>query len=398
MKKESSSEIKKTKAGLSALDILLICVSYTLAAVYIPLTTTFITNAIALSAIALGVCVISILVLARLARTFKAVIGYAIILGVLTLLGGSVTLMGYLAAFVLATSAFAFLILRCRSPFVYILPAVPLLVVVFATRSVIGTLISVSVVPAAILLALSVKNKLPRVSAICRISVGIRAMAAAIFAVTVYTAYGELTVEAVRAFIEAFKTQFRIMCMTVIEELGTVIEQNISEDYVTKILDAAIDTIFNLLPGIVITLSNVTAYIIHAAFITVCYPDEKHKEEIAPMLSFDMSLVSAIVYILAIIPALFLSTGKAAIAGAVAENVVLVLAPGLIITALTGIRSLMSKKGPSCLGTLVYFGIIFMLASLSPFAIVGVALAGAVLLILAHVSDRKAKKNGNQSN
>ena len=401
MKENPIIDIKQDGSKVEALkllDILLICFSYTLACVYIPLTAAFITNPIALGSIAAGICVVSALVLARFARTFKAVIGYSVILVMLIFLSGSLILPSYLAALTLAATAFAFLLLRCRSVFFYLLPALPLLAVAIITREVVPSLISVAAVPAGIFLAISVKQRLSRVSAICRISIGLSVMAAAIFAATVYSACGSFTPTAVREFIAVFRAEFTQTCLLTVNELSSMLEQNISEDYILELLNSLIDTVFNLLPGIVITLSNITAYVLHATFITVYFADEKDRAQVAPMLSFDMSLVSAIVYILAVITSLFFTSGKAELAGAVAENIVLILAPGLVITALTVIRALMTKKGPSCLGTLGYFALILMLASFSPVAIVCVALAGAVLLICSHISARKANKNNGQSN
>lgn len=401
MKENPINDIKQEGGKVEALkllDILLICFSYTLACVYIPLTVAFITNPMAQVAVAAGICIVSALVLARFARTFKAIIGYSVILAMLIFLSGSVLLSSCLAALTLAATAFAILLLRCRSILVYLLPALPLLAVATVTREVAPSLISVAAVPAGIFLAVSIKQKLSRVSAICRISIGLCVMAAAIFAATVYSACGSFTPDAVKEFIAVFRAEFTEICLLTVNELSSMLEQNISEDYILELLNSLIDTVFNLLPGIVITLANIVSYVLHATFITVYFADEKDRASVAPLLSFDMSLASAIVYILAVITALFFTSGKAELAGAVAENVVLILAPGLVITALTVIRALMTKKGPSCLGTLGYFALILMLASFSPVAIVCVALAGAVLLICSHIAAHKANKNNGQSN
>ena len=401
MKENPINDIKQDggkSESLRLLDILLLCFSYTLACVYIPLTAAFITNGIALTSIAAGICVVSALVLARAARSFKAIIGYSVILAMLTFLSGSVILSSYLAALTLAASALALLLLRCRSVFVYLIPAIPLLTVAVITRDVVPSLISVAAVPAGIFLAISIKQRLSRVSAICRISIGICIMGAAIFAATVYSACGSLTPTAVKDFIAVFRAEFTEICLLTVNELGTMLEQELSEDYVLELLNSLIDTVLNLLPGIAITLANVVSYVIHATFITVYFAGEKDRDQIAPMLSFDMSLASAIVYILAVITSLFFTSGRVEIAGAVAENVVIVLAPGLVITALSVIRAFMTKKGPSCLGTLGYFGIILMLASFSPIAIGCVALAGAILLICSHIAAHTANKNNGQGN
>ena len=153
MKENPINDIKQDGSkseSLRLLDILLLCFSYTLACVYIPLTAAFITNGIALTSIAAGICVVSALVLARAARSFKAIIGYSVILAMLTFLSGSVILSSYLAALTLAASALALLLLRCRSFFVYLIPAIPLLTVAVITREIVPSLISVAAVPAGI--------------------------------------------------------------------------------------------------------------------------------------------------------------------------------------------------------------------------------------------------------
>ena len=111
------------------------------------------------------------------------------------------------------------------------------------------------------------------------------------------------------------------------------------------------------------------------------------------MLSFEMSLTSSIVYIASLVFSLLLVSESLALWGTAAENIALVLAPGLILTALAGIRALSMRKGPSCLGTLLYLGVIFMLASLSGIVIMLVALVGAVLNIVAHIAKRKSQSN-----
>ena len=84
-----------------------------------------------------------------------------------------------------------------------------------------------------------------------------------------------------------------------------------------------------------------------------------------------------------------------ALYGTAAENLMLILAPGLVLTALAGVKALTSRKGPSCLGALAYMLLIFLVASLSPYIIFTVALGGAILIILAHINKRKASSNNS---
>lgn len=387
---------KQNKADIPPLDVFLLCSAYAIAASFITVALTVSVNELILSMVALAICAFSIFVFARIAKTFKAIIMYAIILGASAFIGGSLLLIGLFAALALCACSLAYLIENSKSPIIWGIPLIPLIVALFVSPSAHSILISLSPLPAAILLAYSVSKRLDRVSAVCRISFGLCVVFVASALVTLYSTMGEISLTAAKTFIDALKEGIVVACMSAMEEIKEIMGIEMSSTDMRTVIDAAVGTMFNLLPGLLITLCNVVAYIIHSIYLTVCYPDpKKSREELAPMLEFDISLTSAIVYIVAVIATFVLVTGGSALYGAVAENIVIVLAPGLILVALGGIRELIAKKGPSCLGTLIYFGVIFLLATLSIYAIIGVALAGAVLIILAYVSDYKKRKSGN---
>ncbi len=394
MKKQITK--KQNTADIQPLDVFLLCSAYALAASFITVALTINANELVLSAISLAICAFSVFVLARIAKTFRAVIMYAIILGASAFIGGSLLLIGLFAALALCCCALAYLINNSRSPFIWGVPLIPLIVALFISPNANGILVSLSPLPAAILLAYSVNKRLDRVSAVCRISFGLCIVFVASALITLYATMGEISLTAAKSFIGMLKEEIVVACMTVMQELEEMVGLDMSDTDMRTIIDAAVSTVFNLLPGLLITISNIIAYIIHSLYLTVCYPDpKKSKDELLPMLEFDISLTSAIVYIVAVVAAFVLVTGGSALYGAVAENIVVVLAPGLILVALGGIREFIAKKGPSCLGTLIYMGVIFLLATFSVYAIIGVALAGAVFIILAYVSDYKKRKSGN---
>ena len=394
MKKTTTN--KSYKADIQPLDVFLLCSAYAIAASFITVALTINVNELVLSAIALSICAFSIFVFARIAKTFKAIIMYAIILGASAFVGGSLLLIGLFAALALCCCALAYLINNSKSPFIWGIPLIPLIVALFISPNANGILVSLSPLPAAILLAYSTNKRLDRVSAVCRISFGLCIVFVASALIALYSTMGEISLTAAKSFIEALKEEMVVACMTAMQEIEEMMGLDMSDTDMLMVVDAAVGTVFNLLPGLLITISNIIAYIIHSLYLTVCYPDpKKNRDELAPMLEFDISLTSAIVYIVAVVATFVLVTGGSALYGAVAENIVIVLAPGLILVALGGIRSLIAKKGPSCLGTLIYMGIIFLLATFSIYAIIGVALAGAVFIILAYVSDYKKRKSGN---
>ena len=114
-------------------------------------------------------------------------------------------------------------------------------------------------------------------------------------------------------------------------------------------------------------------------------------KEALPMLVFDMSIHSAFLFLLALVLSFALASEKTAMYGAVAENLMVILLPGYVITALAALRAFVTKRSPSCLGTLLYFFVIFMIASLSYPVIITTAVVGAIVKIFFFF--RKNKKN-----
>ncbi|MBE6706742.1 MAG: hypothetical protein E7577_03780 [Ruminococcaceae bacterium] len=394
MKKQTTKE--QNKADIRPLDVFLLCSAYAIAASFITVALTININELVISAVALAICAFSVLVLARIAKTFRAVVFYTIILGASAFIGGSLLLIGLFAALALCCCSLAYLINNSKSPFIWGIPLIPIILALFISPNANGILVAISPLPATILLAYSTKKRLDRVSAVCRISCGLCIVFLASFFIALYSVKGVISIAAAKELIVELKEAISAECLLLMNELMATLGYELSSIDVKTLVDSAVGTVFNLLPGLIITLSNIIAYIIHSLFLTVCYPDpRKSKDELMPMLEFDISLTSAIVYVIAVVATFVLVSGGSALYGAVAENIVVVLAPGLILVALGGIRSLITKKGPSCLGTLLYVGVIFLLATFSVYAIIGVALAGAVFIILAYVSDYKKRKSGN---
>lgn len=374
------------------LDNLIAILFYVFACCYIPLSLYIPMNDLVASVIAIAVCVLGVVVLARMAHTFRAVTGYAVILGLFILFGGALLPIGLFSAFASASCIFAYLLLKKHSPFVWGLPLIPLIISILLTQSASGVVLSLFTLPCSLLLAHAIKNRCGRVGAVCRISLGICICAVLLFLCAVYATAGEITLSAAKSIIETAREQLTKLLGSAASEMQALLGYELTSVDLENVIDVAVSSVFNLLPALVITLANIAAYIIHSLYLSVAFVSDEEKKDALPMLSFDMSLVSAIVYIASLVLSFVLTSDKTAIYGTAAQNVLIVLAPGLILTALAGIRTLTMRRGPSCLGTLLYFGVIFMLASLSVFAIVGVSLAGAVLIILAHISKRKSDK------
>lgn len=376
----------------STVNALLFGLYYVLACVYAPLCAFLNINVTALSVISLVICVLGVAVMARAAKGFRAVAVYTVILGAFMFLGGSLVFAGMFSAFATAVCIFAHLQLSHPSPFIWGLPIIALTVTLVVTGSMVAAVLSLSALPAAIALAWAVRSQTDKVSAICRISFGICVSVVAVFLCTVYTNYGSVSFELCRQAIDRAREFSIELIKLTAKEMESIMGTSVmafEDDNIAYV----VSVIFNVLPAIVIMLANVVSYVIHSMFLSIRFLSMEDKKQALPMLSFEMSLVSAIVFLLSLVLSWVLSIEGSTVTVAVVQNLVLILIPGLIITALAGIRVLTMRKGPSCLGTLVYIGAIFLIATLSPIVIISASILGAILIIITNIAKAKAKKN-----
>lgn len=374
-------------------DTLLLCLYFVTACTYIPLALFLNMGEWLLGVISLSVCLLSTAMLTRVAQSFRSVLGYSVILLVFIFFGGSLLPVGLLAAFTSAACVYAYLILKRPSPFLWGLPVIPLVISLFLIGSVWGAVASVSVLPCALLLSYAVRKQMGRVGAVCHISFGICAVTVLFFAAAVYSIYGELSMANAKALIDAMRAHMIAALESVSAEMAQMMELEGSGIDLSSYITAAVTAAFNLLPAIIITVANLVAYMTHSAFLGIyCKTDEERKAAL-PMLAFDMSLVSAVVFLACTVFAVVSVSDRLALWRTSAENMMVVLAPGLILTALGALRMLTARKGPSCLGTLVYMFVIFLLISFSLPAIIITSVAGAVVVILAHIAKHGESKS-----
>lgn len=395
MDTNNSENIKNIDGGekKQGLAFMLLGLCYTVACVYLPLAVSVNMGEWLTLAVALGICALGGFALTRMAGSFKPIAGFVIIISIFVVLGGAVLPMALLVAFASAACAYAWLLLNRPSLPVWVLPVLPAAIGIALTRDASGALFALATLPCSHALAFSIKNKLQRVSAICRISAAMCAFIAVAFIFTVYSFTGEVSFSAAKELIDAAKVELTLIIDGAVGEMSGLLGVDTAALNVENVAELAVGAAFNLLPAIVVTVANVAAYLIHSLFMSVYFTTDEQRKQALPMLSFEMSLTSSIVYVASLVFSLLLVSESLALWGTAAENIALVLAPGLILTALAGIRALSMRKGPSCLGTLLYLGVIFMLASLSGIVIMLVALVGAVLNIVAHIAKRKSQSN-----
>ena len=223
-------------------------------------------------------------------------------------------------------------------------------------------------------------------------SLGICAVIGIGFLITLYSLYGSISMETTRDFMDAMRTAITNSLISATDKMAEIMNTtDIPLGDLNAYVAVAVSSTFNLLPAIIIVTANVLCYFIHSMFLGLYAVTDEERKQVIPTLTFDMSLISAIVYLTALILSFALVSDKVALWGAVAENMMLILAPGLILTALGALKMLTTRKGPSCFGSIIYMLVIFSLLSLSAPTIIIVSAAGAVVIIISHVA--RAKNN-----
>ncbi len=385
---------KNIKTDRSPLKIIFLSLYVVLAASYIPLSMIIDLGAIGTTVLAYAFCALSFFAIAYAASSFKGALGYGLSMVVLTFVGFTSFAVAIFAAFVSVSCVYAYLLIKQRTPVLYGIPAIAPLVVLLVTKNPAFALLALLWIPISLLLVYTVKKKLARVSAICHISLGICLAVVSVLVLVILATYKSLTVTSIRSFVETIRV-FGITTMTeMFGEFSEMFEQ-MQVDF-SRLIALSVTVALYIIPALIITVANVCAYIMHATLITVCYSKEEDNKEALPMLSFDMSLVSAIVFLIAasyLFLTLLFATDINAMFVAVTGNIAIILAPGLILTALAALKAFTAKKGPSCFGTILYVGVIFMLCSLSPIAIIACAVSGAVIIVLARISKWRAESD-----
>ncbi len=392
---EKEQKNNKNTPGAAATFILL-SAFYVFSCVYLP-TSTLANLGVWLSAVlALGVCVAAVLAIIRMSGSVHPILGYIIIVGAFLLLGGAFLPLSLLVSFVSGTVVYSYLLSEKRSAAVFGLPLVAALLAMLITRSPMGIALSLCSLPASVMLFFAIKNKVSRVGAVCRISFGIVLSVLAFLGLYIYITLGELSAETIKSLINFAKEQLTLLLSDMLAEIGELVGELFVSLETESLISLMVSTVFNLLPAMIITLANIAAYIIHSLYISSQYSASREsRKEALPMLTFDMSIFSAVIYIISAVLSFTLTAGSAAIYGTVAQNLLLILVPGLVLTALAYIRSFSISRGPSCLGTLLYFGVIFLVVGLNPIVLAFVASVGAVFIIVSHIA-RYRKEHGKE--
>lgn len=244
----------------------------------------------------------------------------------------------------------------------------------------------------ALALYYAVSQNLHKVSAICHMSASMLIFICAIVAIRYVALHGtDLSVakDSIEAFREALTDLTAKMLMSVTDEISEVAEISMTD--ATELATVSVNATFNLLPAIIVVLTNVAAFFTHSMMMATVFSEKAPSPTLKNMMLFDMSLISAIVFMAFAILGLIFVKSDVSVWLVTAENVVMILMPGMILTAIMMLKGLTAtQKG--CASSLVYFGIIFAMLYIPTVMLPLVSVAGAVTVILNNIAKHKLLK------
>ena len=373
----------------TALDLTLLLLFYLAASVYMPVLLTLPLDSAPRAALAVGAIVLSIAIQVRMIRSFPGALGYIVTLLSIGVLTGSMELAGFLGVLITGACTLAWLCLTVGSPWLGLLPLGAYAVAALLLRAPLPAILALLPVPCALVMASTLRRETARVASICRIALSLFATALVALLVYLLRASGSVTLSALRTLLEGVRMGATGALTEVIHSAG--LPQGVSAD-AAAYAGVLIDTLFNYLPALAVILFLVLGWLLHTAILRVALGNEIPKQNAARMLSFDMSMASAILYFLALLLSLILVTDSTALYGVVSANICLALLPGMLMTAWIAINALLLHRAPSCLSVLLYLAIFFLLFTFSFVMLPLCAAFGATVIIVGRIRHYLAEK------
>ena len=386
-------EIKPIKSS----DIIISHILYLFIAFYTPIALFFDISSTPLQVISIAAAVASIIIFAKLSRSTRTAVSYALILVFAFTFVGPV-LCGLVASFVGSVCALSFSLVKAKKIQLKLFAIAPALVAYLAASAILGSfllaLVALAHIPAALVLGYAFAKALNRVSSICRTSVAIILTAVVPAAVYFFLRYGtDLSV--LNSLVQSLKSNTtNLLADTLYKLYSGMSELGVSMS-MTDALETstyAVNAVFNLFPALIVLIANIISFWLQSMLSSILIVGETDKEKISKMLVFEMSLISAIVFTISFVAMLILSASGISVWSVTAENIAIILMPGLLFSAFSAFRGFIFLKNSSCFGALLYLVSIMMVFYIPALMIPLGSFAGAVLIILNNISKYRANR------
>ena len=381
------AEIKPIKAS----DIITSQILYLLIAFYAPIALFFDISSTPLQVVSIAAAAASIIIFAKLSRSTRTAVSYSLILVAAFALVGPV-LCGLVASFIGSVCAFSYSLIKAKKLQLRLFAISPALIAYLAASAMLGNfvlaLIALAHVPAALALGYSFSKGLDRVSSICRTSAAI-ILTTLLPAVAYFLVKYGTDLSVLSSLVDSLKSSTtNLLADTLYKLYSGMTELGVSMS-MTDALDVStytVNAIFNLLPALIVLISNVISFSLQSMLTSILIVGETDKAKISKMLIFEMSLISAVVFIISFVAMLILSASDISVWSVTAENIAIILMPGLLFSAFAAFRGFIFLKNSSCLGALLYLISVILIFYIPAIMIPLASFAGAVLIILNNIS------------
>ncbi len=250
--------------------------------------------------------------------------------------GGSFEYAALLCSPITVIGVGAFLVKTTRSPYLLgIVPAAYLMALLIGNRP-IAALLSLIFFPAAYILAIGFSGKAGRMAMICRISVSLAAISAVVLIVWLSIKNGRFDLALVPQAVDNLFEALVDLCTNWFADMANVYLEN-GVDITTAGITAAdarlyAVALFGIIPALAIVALNAVSFVAYQLTLSL-FGLSGQKSYLTPeTVSFSMSWISAVVFILAYFVMLISNLSSAENIGLVAENLYLILLPGLVLT------------------------------------------------------------------
>ena len=401
---EKTPGIRTVNGGIKLFEALLLTV-YVIAASVYSTVSLLVGNVVPSEYFALllsvAMPIAGIAVLSRITASIKPLLPFCIITAIILFLGADLGVSSAIAVALLLWASAAYLF-RAKLPwFVIFACASSCALTYLLTKSVLITVCSATFLPVAFALYLSFEKKAQRVGAVCAVSATLGVAGLLLFLAFIYSSEGNLSPSTIREFIDSLREALIVTVTNTLVAASDQLSAPISSADAMSLTTAAVTLAFNLAPAILTVLLFIVSYVTHSLYISVISHTVEDNKDIIHAISFKMSLASALIFLISFFAALLLDYEGMALAATVAQNIYLILFPGLSLITFGFIGSLSKNKGASCLTSLVYFAIFGLIlfipgvaAEIAGIVISVSAFVGAVLVIISTVKS-KTKNNTN---
>ena len=254
---------------------------------------------------------------------------------------GSIRLATFFCAFATSVGTGAFLLKTTRSPYLISMIPASYLLAYLSGGSALAALISLSVFPVITVLSVFFKGDRGRINVICRVSASILAIGAIAAVAYIITSQRSLTLEAINSttsgifdrILEHYTAEYASMADRY-SALG--IESPSAADIRLYTL-----AVYRLLPSMIVIAANVISFISYQLKVSLLNESGQRKHLTRFSLSFSMSWISALIFIVAYFVTMITSSAGDDKIALVAENIYMILLPGLVFT---GILALLGRR------------------------------------------------------